>query len=233
MTKMEMFTNAFLLMAAVVIVAYALVTETTDWIGRAEIIENRSPRLWAVMNNRPTRLVLIVVALVMISEVVQQLRVGAEPVESRFASPRVPNLEPVVLAPVEPPDSLRRRTISLADGYYAYVENRAQKHPPYAYPNSSDPSPSEERKKLIQNCQNYDQETQDYYMRHFKDRMVGIIREFDAKGVRTGYLGNSLAQRPPTVAQPGSMWELSQGDDLSQFRNLAYHVDAKDNLITF
>jgi hypothetical protein len=156
-TLMEIFSTALLFIAAVAIIAYTLITETTDWIGRAEIIESRWPRLWGVMNNRPMRLVLIVVALVMMADVIQQFRTGAEPVQSRFPSPGVPALEPIGAPPPESPDSLRRRTVRLADDLYVYIERRQRDHPPRAYPNSGDPNPSEERKKLIQTCVNYDQ----------------------------------------------------------------------------
>ena len=63
--------------------------------------------------------------------------------------------------------------------------------------------------------------------------MIGIVREYNAKGIRTGFLENSLSQRPPMVVLPGSVFEASPNDELFQFRELAYHVDANDNLITF
>jgi hypothetical protein len=76
-------------------------------------------------------------------------------------------------------------------------------------------------------------DTLDYYSRHFKDRAVGILKEYEAKGVKAGYLVLTAAQRPLTAASPDSPWEGSQMDELSQFRDLAYHVDSKDNVITF
>ena len=77
----------------------------------------------------------------------------------------------------------------------------------------------------------YDQETLDKYMKLYKDRMVGIVREYHAKGVPTGYLESSAAQRPPNWAMPGSGWEGSPQDEIWQLRDLAYHVDAKGNAI--
>ncbi len=153
-------------------------------------------------------------------------------VEAQNAKPEVVAAPPSTAKPVrEAYDSLRRRTRRLADEYYKYARKRLEDHPPNAYPDSSDPNPFEERKKMIQACQKYDRETEDYYLRHFKDRMVGIIREYNAKGVKTGYLESSLAQRPPGFTLPGSGWEGSQLDELSRFRELAYHVDARDHLI--
>jgi hypothetical protein len=123
--------------------------------------------------------------------------------------------------------------MELAYEYYRYAIKRAADHPPNAYLDSSDPNPSEERKKMIQACQKYDQETVDYYLRHFKDRVVGIIKEYDAKGVKTSFLESSAAQRPLGIALPGSGWAGTQMDELGQFRELAYHVDARDHLIVF
>jgi hypothetical protein len=61
--------------------------------------------------------------------------------------------------------------------------------------------------------------------------MIGIVREYNAKGVRTRYLENDFKQRVPGAAFIGSDWENSPMDELSQFRDLAYHVDASDNAI--
>jgi hypothetical protein len=85
----------------------------------------------------------------------------------------------------------------VADDLYDYLKKRAAEQPPVAVPNSSDPNPSEERKKAIQLYQQYAQETQDYYLKHFKDRMVGIIKEYESKGVPTRFLENDFKQRVP------------------------------------
>lgn len=89
-----MLTTLPLFLAAIAIIAYAILTEATDWIGRAEIIEKRWPRLWGLMNNRPIRLILLAVALVMIGHVIQDLRAGAEAPEVKFRSPQVPMIVP-------------------------------------------------------------------------------------------------------------------------------------------
>jgi hypothetical protein len=131
----------------------------------------------------------------------------------------------------EAPASLRRRTAEAADDLYKYIVKRAEGRPPDAWPNSSEPDPSPERREAIKRSQNYAQETQDYYMKHFKGRMVGIIKEYEAKGVPTRFLENDFKQRVPGIAETGSVWEGM--DDLSRFRELAYRVDAKDHLIVF
>jgi hypothetical protein len=63
--------------------------------------------------------------------------------------------------------------------------------------------------------------------------MVGIAKEYESKGVRVRFLENDFKQRVPGVMAIGSDWEGSSMDELSQFRDLAYRVDARDHLIVF
>jgi hypothetical protein len=133
----------------------------------------------------------------------------------------------------EAPNSLRRRTMRLADDLYDYLQKRDADHPPRIYPDSSVPNPSEERKKQMQVAVDYDQKTQEYYFAHYRNAMVGIIREYIVKGVRTGSLEGDFTNRVPYVGAPGSMLEMNGLDDLSRFRELAWHVDSHDSLIVF
>jgi hypothetical protein len=132
---------------------------------------------------------------------------------------------------LEAADSLRRRTIRLADEMQKYLLMRFQNHPPFAYPDSRAPNPSDERKKEIEKSQNYDLETETYYREHFRDKMIGIIREYNSKGVKTGFLEADASQRPPVLFFPGTVGEELASDDLYQFRELVYHVDAQGDLI--
>jgi len=131
----------------------------------------------------------------------------------------------------EPSDSLRKRTMRAADELHEYLEKRAEGRPPDAWPNSNEPDPSPERKAAIKLSQSYAQETQDYYMKHFKDRLMGIVKEYESIGVPTRHLENDFKQRVPGIAEAGSAWEGM--DDLSRFRELAYRVDARNHLIVF
>jgi hypothetical protein len=137
-----------------------------------------------------------------------------------------------VVAP-EPADSLRRRTIMVVDEWRAYLEKRAETRPTVAVPNFNDPNPSEETKKAIQKWQTYSRETAEYYAKHFRGRFLGIIREYESKGVPTHYLESNFGQFVPDLLPAGSAWEDSSMDFLGQFRDLAYRVDARDHLITF
>jgi hypothetical protein len=152
------------------------------------------------------------------------------PMTIRIPAPQVQVVQ-VQPAAREAKDSLRRRTMRAADELYDYLKKRAEKQPPAASPNSNDPNPSEERKKEIQTWQRYQQETEDYYVKHFRDRTVGIVKEYESKGVPVHFLENDFKQRMPGLVPTGSVWEGM--DDLSRFRDLAYHVDARDHLIVF
>jgi hypothetical protein len=148
----------------------------------------------------------------------------AENEELRKHSPRVEK---------EPADSLRRRTFRLAKEVYDFAEERAAHAPPFAAPNSNDPSPTEETKRAIKISQDYARETETLYKERYRDRLVGIVKEYEAKGVPAYWLANDFQQRPPAIAFFGSGYEGSPMDELYQFKQLAYHVDAHDHLITF
>src|SRR5205814_801208 len=124
-------------------------------------------------------------------------------------------------------NSLRRRTMQLADEIERYILERANdpNRPPFAAPNSNDPNPSLEQKKAIERYGKYEQETLNYYLSHYKDRAIGIIKEYEAKGVKTGYLESAASQRPLVFVMPGGAGGGTYMDELYQFRELAYHVD--------
>ena len=127
----------------------------------------------------------------------------------------------------EAPDSLRKRTWALADEWVAYVTKKLTdpNKPPDAFPNSSDPNPADERQKAIQKSQQYYRGIEQYYSEHFKSRFIGIIQEYKNVGVDTHFLESTFAQLTPYPAPQGGVF-----DPLSEFRELAYHVDAKGHL---
>ena len=135
----------------------------------------------------------------------------------------------------EPEDSLRRRTIRLSNELDHYIEERWANRPDPAYPDPKDPNPSEEKKKAIQRTAKWDQETLNYYNDHFKDRWILIVKEYEGKGVKVGTLVNDAEQNHPVqrtffpfapIAEDG-FCQLAQ----TRFRELAYHVDARDNRV--
>jgi hypothetical protein len=229
---------AILSLAAVVIIG-GIVFVVIDMFTRVDYLRDKFSWLGRVLEWRGSLTALVVVATCLLIGDGYELTIKEVP-----EVPAAPTfivkapLAPVVqiqgvLPSKEPKDSLRRRTMQVADELYDYLKARAEGQPPAASPNSNDPNPSEERKKEIQTWQKYQRETEDYYSKNFRDRMVGIVKEYESKGVSTHYLENDFKQRVPGVMAIGSGWEGSPMDELSQFRDLAYRVDARDHLIVF
>lgn len=222
-----MITTFFLFVAAAAIVFYAILTEGTDWIGRAEIIQERWPELWSFMNNRPTRLILVTVALVMLGHAIQDLRAGAEPVVVTFRQPP----PPTVIAPAPPvfresATSLRRRTIRVADEIFLFWSRRPAPPQPIQNPGSD----VERQRNAAWDA--YWREADGIYANDYKDRVIGIIREYKTKGVPTGYL-EQAAENHSFGASPFSVsgTPICSTDEICLLRELAYHVDERDQMI--
>lgn len=202
--------NLILAVGAAVIILFVAVMEALDWAGRYEYMQTHFPRIVKWADKRQGRLLLLIVAVAMQGRVLWE----AHSVK-------------------EPSNSLRRRTMQLADEMEKYFVARENdpKRPPVAIPDSSNPNPSDEQKAAIERYRAYQQETWNYYFTHYKDRTVGIIKEYQAKGVKTAYLESAASQRPLAPAMAGSVVEGTCMDELYQFRELAYHVDGEGNLV--
>jgi len=131
----------------------------------------------------------------------------------------------------EAPDSLRRRTMKLADEWTAYLMKKLsdKDKPPDAFPNSANPNPSEEQQKAIQKSQEFYRGIDQYYVAHFRGRFIGIVEEYKNVGVDVHFLDSAFAQFTPYLPPVGSVGE--DNSILHLFRELAYHVDAKGHLI--
>jgi hypothetical protein len=118
---MELLSSLLLIAAALLLIVYLVLVEGLDWIGRAEIIEQKWPRLWGAMNNRPMRLVLLVVAVVMLAHVIGDLRSGAEPPLASFAAPKVPTID----------TNVKVITVTSSPPHHCWLSN------PFGMPNST------------------------------------------------------------------------------------------------
>jgi hypothetical protein len=226
---------AFAIFVCIAVVLLLLMEALT----KAEEIRKRVPWFVRYTESRGTLTHLLIVAILLLVGNSYEVLTKEipEPAPPPLALIKAP-VPPVVQVRTNPPskerkDSLRRRTLQLADEMEKYFMGRARNPdmPPFAIPNSSVPNPSDDQKKAIELFRSYQKETEDYYFSHYKDRMVGIIKEYESKGVRTEYLESGAKQRPPAIFLQGSVAEGSYMDDLFQFRELAYHVDGDGNLI--
>jgi len=124
-------------------------------------------------------------------------------------------------------NSLRRRTLRLVDDLEAFWDRQGSS--PFTNPSTDD-----QRQKANEW---YRRVTQAYVAAAFKERGLGIIREYKSKGINIGFLERAGERTP----DEGGMWGAyreqecspSSQSDLCQFRSLAYRVDAQDNLVVF
>ena len=117
-------------------------------------------------------------------------------------------IAPVMGAPyVEPKNSLRKRTLGLANDLNVFLAERWAKRPP----------------GHGQETMKYDQATLDLYMKLYKSRMVGILQELQDKGLDTGLL----------AAPGGASSRFLLPDEIRQLRDLAYHLDENGNVVKF
>lgn len=137
----------------------------------------------------------------------------------------------------EPEESLRRRTINLASDIDHYVETRWVNHPSRICEGQNVPNPTDEQMKEIRECQKYDDETVRYINDNFKDKWIRIVKEYGAKGVKTATLENDMEQNHPAQNTFLPFWPApndgNYGSAQSKFRELAYHVDSRGNVVDF
>jgi len=132
------------------------------------------------------------------------------------------------LAKPEDENSLRRRTVRLANKIDDWVKERRERHPPFPHPQTP---PTTKDKETIDAAARYDSDTADQFLHRFRDEWVAIVHEYAARGVRTGTLENDADQIHPAQY---TMFEFALEDSgnyttaTSRFRELAYHVNAHD-----
>jgi len=127
----------------------------------------------------------------------------------------------------EPEDSLRKRTMKLADE----LSDFWAKNPPPPYPGNPGPTQDVKKKEIFDD---YWRRVDNVYALRYKDRVLGVIRAYSGRGVPTGFLEaaaenhtfgasafSSSGMRPPDCRQ----------DEVCELRELAYHVDARGNAI--
>jgi hypothetical protein len=223
------------------LIAIAILAEYLDWHGRVEMLEAKHPTIYKFAVSRPLRLILILLALGLLAEdskeLVRRMEGEQNPPTLKFVAPAAPDVCKTN-AFIEPEDSLRRRTIRLADEILEWEQDRYEHHPAYAYPNlHDDPYPTPDRQKLIDTCLQYDRETYDQFGQKFKEQWIEIVHKYELENVKVGTLANDAEQNHPAQdASMGAQFYPSQEDGsyysaLSRFRELAYHVDNQGHRI--
>ena len=129
----------------------------------------------------------------------------------------------------EKSDSLRRRTTKLADQLSRFWIERPTP------PQPVNPPLTEEERHRNEAFAKYWRETDSSYSKLYKNRVLGIVREYKNKGVPTGFLEAAAENHllggsafSSTGSQPPACFQ----DELCQLRELAFYVDARDQLVS-
>jgi hypothetical protein len=117
-------------------------------------------------------------------------------------------IAPVITPPyVEPNNSLRKRTLATTKDLDVFLAERWTRRPPGHGVDTL----------------KYDQATLDLYIKHFRDRTLGILQELQEKGLDTGLL----------ALPGGAPSRILLPDEIRQLRDLAYHLDERGNVVRF
>jgi hypothetical protein len=110
-----------------ILAGYVVVCEFLDLIGRLEIVETKWPKLWGFMSNRPMRLVLIVLLLVLIGrDVVERIQEPPQVLQVVIQPPPPPN---ITFAPPEREDTKPSTAVSVAASRPPHKETAAPSDP--------------------------------------------------------------------------------------------------------
>ena len=216
--------------------AIFVAAEYLDWFGRLEVLEMRHPKIHRFVIARPLRLVLLLLIFGLLAELtkdlLRQLEGEQNPLPITFAAPRPPEVCNTIPSLVESHDSLRHRTIRLVDELNLFWSRRAA---PTRQPVQN--ASSDEDRKLNAAWDEYWRTGKAAYLNaNYRERLVGIVREYKNKGVQTGFMEQAFDQPERLVgAAPYGGWQLDNCtqymNELCQLRELAFHVNAQDQRI--
>ena len=134
--------------------------------------------------------------------------------------------------PQESPNSLRRRTIKLINDLVLFWSQRPQ---PVQQP-VQNPTTDEERQRNAKWDRYWREVGAAYANAGFRERVLGIVRQYRAKGLDVGFL-EQAAEQPERLVGAYSFGGTDLNGcsrymtELCQLRELAYHVDGNDDMI--
>jgi hypothetical protein len=134
---------------------------------------------------------------------------------------------------VEPPNSLRRRTVKLINDLTVFWSRRPAPLQQPVQPASTD----EDRQRNAKWDQYWRDATAAYENGGYRDRVREIVSEYKSKGIQIGYLEYTDQYNRLIGASPFGGTGLADcsrsNTDMCTLRELAYHVDARDKPIIF
>jgi len=238
---LEILVSLLRLLSLGLVVIWLLLAEYLDMRGRMEIVEQHHPKTARWLNSRPFRLILLLIVFVMLADDVRENIKVAEaefssaPPPMKFIAPLPPQVVqagPRLRGFVEPRNSLRRKTSRLVKELNEFWSHR----PSPAQQPVQNASTDEDRKHNAA----WDQYSRDakaaYLEAEYRQRIVGIVREYQNKGVDTGYMERAFDQPDRLAgAAPFGGWQLdacmAYMNELCQLRELSFHVNEKDERV--
>jgi hypothetical protein len=136
---------------------YVVLCEILDWHGRLEIIQKRWPWVWRLINDRPARLVfMIILAGLLITDIKKDIPPIVAPPVISFAPPAAPRIAEYEYELVKLRKELSARTLRVPSA--GAVSSAGTSNPPAPAP-STDSEPSVETTSFIQQAfSNFDRD---------------------------------------------------------------------------
>jgi hypothetical protein len=240
-SMIEIFVSLLRLLSLGLIGIWLLLAEYLDMRGRMELVEQHHPKLSRWLNSRPFRLVLLLIVCVMLADDVREnikiveAELSSMPPPMKFIAPVPPQVVqsgPRQRTFVEPRNSLRRKTSRLVKELNEFWSHR----PSPAQQPVQNATTDEDRKRNAAWDQYWRDAKAAYLEAEYRQRIVGIVREYQTKGVDTGYMERGFDQPERLVgAAPFGGWQLDNCmaymNELCQLRELSFHVNEKDERI--
>lgn len=201
---------------ALLVAAIFLLMEATDKI---EALRKHAPWLIRFVERRESLNTLMLLCLIMLTGnafelVTKELPEVPELPSIKFQPPVLSVMPSTITEVKESQDSLRRRTLRLADKLEAFEKERSYQR--------MQVSTSRDEAGRAPSLLRFDSETESLYVsRGLKEEANGILQELKAKGLSLG-----SAEYIPQNGQYA-------GAELEHLRDLAYRLDANGNLVHF
>lgn len=196
-----------------VFILYLLAMEVIDMASRYEYLENHAPGLLRWAEKKWWHRVLLLTAVLLLAANFYETAKGPELPTIVFQTPPIAVI-PASSSPKESPNSLRRRTVRLANEI-----ERWQTKMYSDYPNPNGPNDDTLSKRRAA----YDAVMNQEYLQQFRDRTVEVVKALESKGLDVGPMSGEwgISKRMPVSGETGHL------------KDLAYRLDAYDNVVRF
>lgn len=237
----------FIVFYGAVVIAFLLLREVIDMFASIEYAEGAFPRLAKLAESKKIHRLLLVATMIfyggtlyeMLSQPPMPPICAQSAAKTEITAIVQENSELkdklAILTKPEPSNSLRHRTIALVNDLNEFWAKRPPQPTQQQMP-VQNPASDADRARNAEWDRYWRETTTAYQSNGFNDRILGIVREYAAKGVPTGYLERAAEQPERLIgALPYGGFSLTNCEnymtEMCLLRELAFHVDAYDNRI--